>query len=240
MSVAECANCGSAVRADSRFCPECGRPLPTADEEAAPRRSRLDPFVLLIAVVLVGGLILVVGGEWAWSVAVALLAAILLLGRREVERRRAARALASLRARAAAAGEAMAARSREQVELFRARRELAELEAQRGRAFHELGRAAFYDDEAGIESARATVAALLERMREKEAEIQRLREETERRIERAQLDVQPTERREASPGTARPPEPWPPPGEDVSGEVPTPPPPSEPEEPPPTRLRRSR
>jgi hypothetical protein len=238
MSVAECANCGSAVRADSRFCPECGRPLPTADEEAAPRRSRLDPFVLLIAVVLVGGLILVVGGEWAWSVAVALLAAILLLGRREVERRRAARALASLRARAAAAGEAMAARSREQVELFRARRELAELDAQRGRAFHELGRAAFYDDEAGIESARATVAAVLERMREKEAEIERLREETERRIERAQLDVQPTERLEASPGTARAPEP--PTDEEVSGEVPTPPPPSEREEPPPTRLRRSR
>jgi hypothetical protein len=238
MSVAECANCGSAVRPDSRFCPECGRPLPTADEEAAPRRSRLDPFVLLIAVVLVGGLILVVGGEWAWGVAVALLAAILLLGRREVERRRAARALASLRARAAAAGEAMAARSREQVELFRARRELAELDAQRGRAFHELGRAAFYDDEAGIESARATVAAVLERMREKEAEIERLREETERRIERAQLDVQPTERLEASPGTARAPEP--PPDEEVSGEVPTPPSPSEPEEPPPTRLRRSR
>jgi predicted nucleic acid-binding Zn ribbon protein len=244
MSPAECPNCGSAVPAESRFCPECGRPLPTAEEEA-PRTPRLDPFLLLVALVVIGGLILFVGGEWAWGVAAVLLAGILLLGRREVERRRAARALASLRARAAAAGEAVAARSREQVEVFRARRELAELDAQRARAFHELGRAAFYEDDAGIESARSTITALLERMREKEGEIERLREETERRVGRAQLQARPTERLEASPDTATVPEPWPPPDAgDVPDPVPTPPPPSEPaptpEEPRPTRLRRSK
>jgi hypothetical protein len=244
MSVADCPNCGSAVPAESRFCLECGRPLGTAEEDA--RHSfRPDPFLLLVALVLIGGVILFVGGEWAWGVAVVLLAGILLLGRHEVERRRAARALGSLRARATAAGESVAARSREQVELFRARRELAELDAQRGRAFHELGRAAFYGDEASIESARSTVTAVLERMREKEGEIERLRQETERRVERAQLQVRPTERLEASPDTTREPEPGRPPDEgDVPDPVPAPPPPSEPaptpEEPRPTRLRRSK
>jgi predicted nucleic acid-binding Zn ribbon protein len=242
MSVAECPNCGSTVPAESRFCPECGRPLPTAEEEA-PRRPRLDPFLLLVALVVTGGLILFVGGEWAWALAAVLLAGILLLARREVERRRAARALTSLRARAAAAGEAVAARSREQVELFRARRELAELDAQRARIFHELGRAVFYEDEASAESARTTLAAILERMREKEGEIETLRQETERRVERAQLQVRPTERVKAGGETARA-EPWPPrdegdvrePGPDAAPTEPAP----TPEEPRTTRARRSR
>ena len=244
MSVAECPNCGSGVPAESRFCPECGRPLRAA-EEGGRRRFGLDPFLLLIGLAVVGGLVLFALGEWAWGVAVVLLAGILLLARREVERRRAARVLASLRVRAAVAGEAVAARSREQVELFRARRELAELDAQRARAFHELGRAVFHEDEAAIESARATVAAIVERVREKEGEIEALREATERRVGRAQLQARPTEPLSADGTAARgAPDPWPPPDAgDVPDAVSPPPanePPPTPEEPRPTRVRRWR
>jgi predicted nucleic acid-binding Zn ribbon protein len=244
MSVVECPNCSSAVPPESRFCPECGRPLRAAEDNAA-RKFPFDAFLALVALVVIGGLTLFVRGDWAWGVAVVLLAGVLLLARREVERRRAARALASLRARATAASEAVAARSREQVELFRARRELAELDAQRGRAFYELGRAVFHEEEAGVHSARATVAAILERMREKEDEIERLRHETERRVERAQLQARPTERIEAGSDTVRVPETWPPPDEgDVPDPVATPPSPSEPaptpDEPQPTRARRSK
>ena len=244
MSVAECPNCSFAVPAASRFCPECGRPLRASDEDAR-RKFPLDPFLALVALAVVSGLILFVAGSRAWGVAVVLFAGVLLLARRELERRRAARALASLRARAAAAGEAVAARSREQVELFRARRELAELDAQRGRVFHELGRAVFYEDEASAESAHATLAAILERMREQEGEIERLRQETERRVDRAQLQARPTERVEAGGDAARVQEPWPPPDEgDVPDPAPPQPPPSEPaptpEEPRPTRAQRSR
>jgi hypothetical protein len=228
MSVSECPHCGSAAPAESPFCAECGRPLrPT--EESARRRFRLDPFLLLVALVVIGAVTLFAVGQWAWGVAAVLLTGIVLLARREVERRRAARGRASLRARAAAAREAVAVRSREQVELFRARRELAELDARRGRAFYQLGRAVFYGEEAAVESARATVTAILERMREKEGEIERLREETERRLERAQLHVRPTERIDGAGATTKVPDPWPPPDEgDVPDPVPTPPPPGEP------------
>ena len=208
MSVAECANCGFAAPPESRFCPECGRPLPLA-EKPSRRRFRVEPFLVLVAVAVVAGLVLLARGTWAWGIAAVLLAGILLLGRREVERRRAARAVASLRARAAAAGEAVAARSREQVELFRARRELAELDAQRARAFHQLGRATFYEDEADAASARSAITAVLGRIRDKEAEIARLKEETEQRLERAQLQAQPTEHLEMASETADEPSPAP-------------------------------
>ena len=195
MSAAECANCGATVPAGSRFCAECGRPL--AVEGGGRRRPSLAGLLVLVALAAVAGVAGFVLREWAWGVALLLLAGIVLLGRREVERRRAARPAASLRARATAAREAMAARSREQVELFRARRELAELDAQRGRAFHELGRASFYGDDDAAEAARSAIATVLQRMRDKEREIEALRELTERRVERAQLPVQPTQRLEA-------------------------------------------
>jgi hypothetical protein len=200
MSAAECANCGAAVPAGSRFCAECGRPL--AVEVGGRRRPSLAGLLVLVALAAIAGIAGFVLREWAWGVALLLLAGIVLLGRREVERRRAERPGTSLRARATAAREAMAARSREQVELFRARRELAELDAQRGRAFHELGRATFYRDEAAVEAARSAAATVLQRMREKEREIEALKELTERRVERAQLPVQPTQRLDAD-GAAR-------------------------------------
>ena len=243
MSVAECANCGAAVPAGSRFCPECGRPR--AIEPRARRVPSFDRFLILVALAAAAGVVLVAFGEPAWGVALVLLAGVVLLGRRELERRRAARRGTSLRARATAAREAVAARSREQVDLFRARRELAELDAQRGRAFHELGRASFYGDEEAAEAARSTVATILERMGEKEREIEALRELTERRVERAQLPVRPTQRLDVDGASGRVPDPWPPPDEgEVPDPVPTPPPPGEPaptpDEPHPTRARRWR
>jgi hypothetical protein len=204
MSAAECRHCRAPAPAEARFCPDCGRPLSGANE--AGRRIRLDRF-LLVALVGAGGLGLLVAGYWAWGVVVVLSAVILFLARRELERRRAARRPVSLRARAAAAGGAVAARSREQLELFRARRELAELDAQRARAFHDLGRALFYGEDAAAEPARATIASLVEQMREKESEIDRLREETEQRVGRARLHVQPTQRIDAAAREATPEDP---------------------------------
>src|SRR5204862_116635 len=83
------------------------------------------------------------------ALAALVVAAIAAIARHGRDRLDASRTISVARARTQAVREAMAARSREQVEVFRARRELAELDARRANAFHELGRAVFYGDEAG-------------------------------------------------------------------------------------------
>jgi hypothetical protein len=79
------------------------------------------------------------------------------------------------------------------VELFRARRELADLEAERARLFHELGAATYAGDDGAADAARAALDAVSERLQLKEDEIETLRRETEERLERAQAPVRPTE-----------------------------------------------
>jgi hypothetical protein len=248
-----CTNCGASVSASSRFCPECGRALTpeaagsgTAVYEARRRLWPPDPLVLIVVLIAAGGVILLVGGLWAWGLAVLLLAGLVFLSQREVERRAARASFASLRERFTARRDVWAARSRGQVELFRARRELAELEAQRGRAFHDLGRAVFEEDETGTEGARAALEGLGDSIQAKEAEIQMLVEQIEERVRRAQSGVQPTAKMEQPPEPARIPEPWPPPDEGtppapvpVPEPSPTDPPP-EPEHPPTPQSKRRR
>jgi hypothetical protein len=156
---------------------------------------------------------------------VLLAAAVVFLAGREAERRLAGRALRNFRVRFSATREAMAARSRGQLELFRARRERAELEAEKARGFHQLGQAVFDDDEAGIRGARTALDGIVERIGRKEAEIEMLMRETEERVQRAQAQASPTQRLEAPPEPPRIPEPWPPPDE---GTPPTPEPVPEP------------
>lgn len=137
--------------------------------------------------------------------------------------RRAVRHVASdFRYRAAATREAMAVRSRGQLEVFRARRELAELEADRNRLYRDLGRAVYEGDETGTRAARNALDGVVERIRGKEAEIDSLIRSTEERVQHVQAHTRPTERMEA-PEPARVPEPWPPPDE---GDLPTPPTPA--------------
>lgn len=217
--MADCRYCGSPAPAGGRFCPECGRPL----EGAPPAPGALalwppDPLVLLAALLAIGAIILLASGTWAWGVVVLLVAVILLL----VWRRNGLPSLQLVRERAQAVGETVALRSRGQIEVFRARRELAELAAERGGLFRELGRAVFENDETGTTEARSALEAVAERIREKEAEIETLIRQTEERVQRAQAPIAPTERMEMPPEPARVPEPWPPPDE---GDIPPPAPP---------------
>ena len=247
MSAVECANCGSRVPQASRFCPECGRPL-AADASATAAyelRRRLwppDPLLLVAVPIGVGASILFVGGERVWGLVVFLLAVLIavvvFLVRREVERRTARTRLAALGARFSAHRGVFTARSRGQLELFRVRRELAELEAQRARSCTDLGRAVWEEDETGMEAAKTALGGLAERVREKEAEIQGMIEQMDERVRRAQAGVAVTEKMESPPEPARVPEPWPPPDEGDPPEpaiVPEPSPdapPPEPEHPP--------
>lgn len=231
--MASCANCGAAVPDEAGFCPECGRAV-AADTAISRARGWWPPHPLPIIVVLLaaGAIALLVGGEWAWGLVVLLAAGVVLLSYREAERRAARYALAGFRARFLAGREAWSARSRGQLEIFRARRELAELGAERARGLHQLGYAVFEGDKEGTKSAKAAVAALVERIQEKEAEIETLIRHTEERVQRAQAGVKPTEKMDFPPEPPRVPEPWPPPDE---GDPPAPAPVPEPSpgEPPP-------
>jgi hypothetical protein len=198
-----CPNCGTTVDASSRFCPECGRGLSSEADPATAvyetHRRRLwppDPLVLVAILIAAGGVILLVGGLWAWGLAVLLLAGLVFLSQREVERRAAGATLAALRERFSARRDVWTARSRGQLDLFRARRELAELEARRGRAYHDLGRAVFEEDEPAREATRVALDELVAAIREKEAEVQALVEQIEERVRLAQSGVQPTMRME--------------------------------------------
>lgn len=178
-----------------------------------------DAGLLIALLVAAGGVVLLVGGEWAWGLAALLFAAVVFLSQREAERRAVRLTLAGLWARVAARRDVVTARSRGQFEIFRARRELAELQAARTRGFQELGRAVYEGDEEGMDEARTALADLSTHIQGKEAEIQTLIEETGARVWRAQAGVAPTERLESPPEPARVPEPWPPPDE---GEPPEP------------------
>ena len=194
----DCPRCGTAVARETRYCPECGRPLAASDGAApAPplvRRWPPDPFVLIAALLVLGGAALALAREWAWGTAAALAGLVVFLAREDLERRRAAWAFRDLRGRAAATREAVAARSREQIDLFRARRELAELESERDRLFRELGASVHAGDETGTNAARTALAPVLERLAAKEAEIEELRRGAEERVARAQANVRPTQK----------------------------------------------
>jgi zinc-ribbon domain len=237
--VPNCPNCGTEVAVESRFCPECGRPLTdeARDTVVRPLERGWPPHPVLIVAVLVwiGAVILLVSGFWAWGVVAFLAGGILVLSQREAERRAARYALADFRERVVATRAAVAARSRGHLEIFRARRELAELGAERNRGLHRLGAAVFAGDKAGTKAAKADVQAVADRIHEKETEIQALMRQIDDRVNRAQVGVRQTERIEAEqpPEPVRVPEPWPPPDE---GEPPAPVPVPEPSpsEPPPS------
>jgi hypothetical protein len=185
----------------------------------APRLWPPDPFLVITGTLVIGAIVLLVAGIWAWGVVALLAAAVIFLSTRAEERRTAKYALGRVGARFSASKESITARSRGQIDLFRARRERAELEAERNRAVQRFGHSVFYEDETGIEPSRAAVQEVADKIAVKEAEIQALIDKTEERVQRAQAGVRPTERLESPPEPARIPEPWPPPDE---GEPPEP------------------
>ena len=224
----------------SRFCLACGTPLTEA--RGRTRRFRLPGnlptprgLTIVSVALAVGGVVLLASGLWPWGLVALLGAAVLVLLPSRVDRRE----VRNLRARAAAMRDSVALRGRGQVEVFRVRRDLAELEAERARLYLEFGRAVYGDNDSGRTAARTALDGVVDRIRAKEAEIATLMRETEERVRRVQDSVQPTEvvHGEMPPEPPRIPEPWPPPDE---ADIPEPPQPGPgepapgPEEPEPT------
>jgi zinc-ribbon domain len=220
--VAECPECGAAVAAGNRFCPECGRQLGEADtnvlpiprEETGPvpvQRLRAEPrfygvtpttLVLVLAGVALGlAIALFILGKWPFALVLVGVALILLAVFVEVARRRpagrvtraSAEALDQFRARANVAAGSLATRGRAMREILGLRRELQRMAAFRVQLLYELGDAVYRGDDQARETARGRIEELDQLAASTESRMQEVAATAKRRIEERRLEVQPTE-----------------------------------------------
>ena len=211
--MASCANCGTKLPKRSRFCPECGTridagPAETAVQELPPEETGPVPVEYETARPRYFG--------------------VLRPGRVLAPAWRAVRDTTGY------AFESVTVHSTARAALFRQRRELAELQAQWAESARILGENVYAGDEEGTESARGTLAELDGLIRTKEEEMEQTAADAMERIQRAQLQVQPTQVEPPAPAPA--PEPFPEPSPPPQP-VPVPEPVPEPSEPPgPTRV----
>jgi hypothetical protein len=120
-------------------------------------------------------------------------------------------AVGTIRAHAGLAVETVSAHSSARLELFRMRRELTDLRSERGESISALGEAVYAGDEEGIESARSRLEELDRLVSAKEEEMEQTTAGAMERIQRAQLQVQPTQIEPPAPIPEPYPEPSPPP-----------------------------
>jgi hypothetical protein len=239
-----CPECGVRVGAGpgetavQELPPDETGPVPVEISTATPRFFGVTPpsaVLALAAACLAGGIAMLatdhaITGGALLGVAFALSILFVSLARRLPETavaRFSSEALQVLRQRAGFAVESVAAHSTSRVELFKQRRDLADLLAQRAECARVLGEAVYAGDEEGTDSARAQMAELDGLISAKEEEMEQTAAGAMERIQRAQLQVQPTQIEPPAPAPEPYPEPSPPPQP-----VPVPEPTPEPSEPP--------
>jgi len=181
---------------------ETGR-VPVHKVAAAPHYFGVAPPQALFAVAiasLAGAIVLFVAGN-ALAAALllatsALFTALFVAASRRLPENTVARlgrrALETVRDRTGFAVEAVSVHSSARVELFRLRRELSELVAQRAEAARALGEAVYGGAEEEVEDARNRMSELDQALTDKEREMTTVTAAATERIQRAQLQVQPT------------------------------------------------
>jgi hypothetical protein len=215
------------------------RPVPIQPLIAERRFFGVPPSTVLLVLgagALAGAIGLFATGRWPWGLILLGLAIFLLTGFSSQARRlpdetsgvgRASLGvLGSVRARAGAAVETVAAHGSARIELAALRREVGRLVAERGERLRELGEAVYEANRSATKQLKQGIEALDNEIKEKETQMANVTIEARGRIERAKLQVQPTQilpGEEEEPGSvpepATVPEPFPPPDE---GEPPQP------------------
>jgi hypothetical protein len=217
--MASCANCGKRLAKQSRYCPECGRPVgepetkafelppdetgpvPVTVTHAERRYYGVAPTVLVFGLgvgAVIAAIVLFATGRWPIALVVLGVGVLLLLVSIET---------GVFRERAGVAADSFATRGRATTRLLALRRELRRLDVVRSRLLYELGVAVYRDDEQATALARQQLAELDETWRRKEAEMQTVAAQAQDRIRRRRLEVQPTEMVELPEDEGNPPEP---------------------------------
>jgi hypothetical protein len=239
-----CPECGTRTEVSSgetavqELPPSETGPVPVQPLVAERRFFGVAPstFLLAIGIAALGvAIALFATGRWPWGLISLGLAIFMLTGFLEQSRRlpgetsgigRASLAgLGSVRARASAVVETVAAHGNARIELARLRREVGELAARRSGHVHELGEAVYQGNKSATKDLKERIQELDEAINDKEAQMATVTMEAQERIGQARLQVQPTR---VLPG-----------GEDVPGPVPVPepfPPPDEGQPPEPARV----
>jgi hypothetical protein len=234
-----CPECGSRVDASSgetavqELPPSETGTVPVEPHVAERRFFGAPPSSLLLVLgagALAGAIVLFATGSWPWGLILLGLAIFMLTGFSSQARRlpgetsgvaRASlAALGSVRFRAGAVVETVAAQSSARIELARLRREVGNLVAERGDRLRELGEAVYEGNRSATKDLKQRIEGLDEVLKEKETQMANVMTQAQERMGRAQLQVQPTQilpgEEEAPspiPEPATVPEPFPPPDE---------------------------
>ncbi len=248
-----CPECGSRVNAPSgdtavqELPPTETGPVPIELQVAERRYFGVPPSTILLVIGVIGlaaAIFLFATGRWPWGLILLGLAIFTLTGFSSQTRRipgeasgvgrGSLAALDSVRARAGAMVETVAAHGNARIELARLRREVGDLVAERGQHLRELGDAVYEGNRSATKQQKERIQGIDELIKERETQMANVTLQAQERIGRAQLNVQPTHVLPAAedvPGPVPVPEPFPPPDEGLPPEparIPEPfPPPDE-------------
>jgi zinc-ribbon domain len=259
-----CPECGAPVASGDTVVQE----VPPSEDGPAPVEQHVSqrqlfgvpPSSMLLGLGVVGliaAVVLLATGNWPWALIALGVALFLFTGFLNQARRLpddsgapgrvSVNALSSVRSRAGAAKETIAAHGGARLELVRLRREISGLVRDRREHARELGEAVYAENEAAADDSKRRMKEIDDEIASKEGQMAQVTMDATNRIERAKMQVQPTEilpEGTEMPGTtpepATVPEPSPPPDEGQPPEpaqVPEPyPPPDEGDRPQPPEI----
>jgi hypothetical protein len=240
--------------------PTEAEPVPVEQHVSQREVFGVPPSSVLLGLAVVGVIVAVVLfaiGSWPWALIVLGVSLFLFTGFASQARRlpdeagAAGRvsvgAIQSVRSRAGAAKETIAAHGSARLELARLRRDVTSLRKERGERARELGEAVYAENEAAAKDSKGRIKEIDDEIASKEGRMAEVTMEATDRIGRAKMQVQPTqvlpegvELPDSVPEPAQVPEPGPPPDEGQPpepAEVPEPyPPPDEGDRPQPPEI----